>query len=169
MRAVLRYYEGAVLAWDAIEGNREREHLSRKLPVPDSLAVAYFTDSQVASLIDEFTFLDATVARRPSGGRLVEASGLWRPVWARLLLWERGGQAHRVRGAACSVGRRYIRTREHARSQLESLERARLEGAAAFDAGGDAGDVLLVTRRAVLQLTRHRLTRPRRRSLARVP
>jgi hypothetical protein len=93
MRSVLRYYEGAVLAWDAIEGNREREHLSRKLPVPDSLAVAYFTDSQVASLIDEFTFLDATVARRPSGGRLVEASGLWRPVWARLLLWERGGQA----------------------------------------------------------------------------
>ena len=60
---------------------------------PDSLAVPYFTDSPVASLIDEFTFLDATVARRPSGGRLVEASGLWRPVWARVLLWERGGQA----------------------------------------------------------------------------
>jgi membrane-associated protease RseP (regulator of RpoE activity) len=93
MRSVLRYYEGAVLAWDAIEGNREREHLSRKLPVPDSLSVPYFTDSPVASLIDEFTFLDATVGRRPSGGRLVEASGLWRPVWARLLLWERGGQA----------------------------------------------------------------------------
>ena len=93
MRSVLRYYEGAVIAWDAIEGNREREHLSRKLPVPDSLAAPYFTDSPVASLIDEFTFLDATVARRPSGGRLVEASGLWRPVWARLLLWERGGQA----------------------------------------------------------------------------
>ena len=93
MRSVLRYYEGAVLAWEAMEGNREREHLSRKLPIPDSLAVPYFTDSPVASLIDEFPFLDATVARRPSGGRLVEASGLWRPVWARLLLWERGGQA----------------------------------------------------------------------------
>jgi membrane-associated protease RseP (regulator of RpoE activity) len=93
MRSVLRYYEGAVLAWDAMEGNREREHLSRKLPIPDSLAVPYFTDSPLASLIDEFTFLDATVARRPSGGRLVEASGLWRPVWARVLLWERGGQA----------------------------------------------------------------------------
>jgi len=93
MRSVLRYYEGAVLAWDAMEGNREREHLSRKLPIPDSLAVPYFTDSPVASLIDEFAFLDATVARRPSGGRLVEASGLWRPVWARVLLWERGGQA----------------------------------------------------------------------------
>jgi hypothetical protein len=93
MRSVMRYYEGAVLAWDAMEGNREREHLSRKLPIPDSLAVPYFTDSPVASLIDEFPFLDATVARRPSGGRLVEASGLWRPVWARLLLWERGGQA----------------------------------------------------------------------------
>jgi hypothetical protein len=93
MRSVLRYYEGAVLAWDGMEGNREREHLSRKLPIPDSLTVPYFTDSPVASLIDEFPFLDATVARRPSGGRLVEASGLWRPVWARLLLWERGGQA----------------------------------------------------------------------------
>jgi hypothetical protein len=93
LRAVLRYYEGAVLAWDAIEGDREREHLSRKLPVPDSLAVPYFTDSPVALLVEEFDFLDATVARRPSGGRFVEASGLWRPVWARLLLWERGAKA----------------------------------------------------------------------------
>lgn len=93
MRSVMRYYEGAAIAWEAIEGDREREHLSRKLPVPDSLAVPYFTDSPVASLVDEFDFLDATVARRPAGGRLVEASGLWRPMWARLLLWERGGQA----------------------------------------------------------------------------
>ncbi len=93
MRSVLRYYEGAAIAWEAIEGDREREHLSRKLPVPDSLAVPYFTDSPVASLVDEFDFLDGTVARRPTGGRIVEASGLWRPVWARLLLWERGGQA----------------------------------------------------------------------------
>jgi len=93
LRSVLRYYEGAAIAWDAIEGYREREHLSRRLPVPDSLAVPYFTDSPVASLVEEFDFLDATVARPPSGGRFVEASGLWRPVWARLLLWERGGQA----------------------------------------------------------------------------
>jgi len=93
MRSVLRYYEGAELAWDAIEGNREREHLSRKLPVPDSLTVPFFTNSPVAALIEEFDFLDATVARQPTGGRFVEASGLWRPMWARLVLWERGGQA----------------------------------------------------------------------------
>jgi len=93
LRAVMRYYEGAVVAWDAIEGNREREHLSRKLPVPDSMTQPYFSDSPVASLLEEFDFLDATVARQPTGGRLVEASGLWRPVWARLLLWERGARA----------------------------------------------------------------------------
>jgi hypothetical protein len=93
LRAVMRYYEGAVVAWDAIEGNREREHLSRKLPVPDSMTQPYFSDSPVALLLEEFDFLDATVARQPTGGRLVEASGLWRPVWARLLLWERGARA----------------------------------------------------------------------------
>ena len=93
LRSVMRYYEGAVVAWEAIEGNREREHLSRKLPVPDSMTQPFFTDSPVASLLEEFDFLDATVARQPTGGRLVEASGLWRPVWARLLLWERGARA----------------------------------------------------------------------------
>jgi hypothetical protein len=47
----------------------------------------------VAALLDEFDFLNGAVARQPRGGRLAEASGLWRPVWARLLLWERGAQA----------------------------------------------------------------------------
>ena len=93
LRAVLRYYEGAAVAWEAIEGDRERQHLSRKLPVPDNMTQPYFSDSPVASLLEEFDFLDATVARQPTGGRLVEASGLWRPVWARLLLWERGARA----------------------------------------------------------------------------
>src|SRR5262249_16170188 len=64
LRAVMRYYEGAVVAWDAIEGNREREHLSRKLPVPDSMTQPYFSNSPVASLLEEFDFLDATVARQ---------------------------------------------------------------------------------------------------------
>jgi hypothetical protein len=93
LRAVLRYYEGAVIAWDAIEGDRERERLSRRLPIADNMTRPYFSDSPVASLLEEFDFLDATVARAPTGGRLVEASGLWRPVWARLLLWERGARA----------------------------------------------------------------------------
>jgi PDZ domain len=93
LRSVARYYEGAVVAWDAIEGDREQDRRTRRLPVPDSLAVPYFSDSPVASLLDEFSFLEATIARQPRGISLAEASGTWRPVWARLLLWERGGQA----------------------------------------------------------------------------
>jgi PDZ domain len=93
LRSVARYYEGAVVAWDAIEGDREQDRRTRRLPVPNSLAVPYFSDSPVASLLDEFSFLEATIARQPRGISLAEASGTWRPVWARLLLWERGGQA----------------------------------------------------------------------------
>jgi hypothetical protein len=93
MRSVARYYEGAVVAWEAIEGDRAEERRSRRLPVPDNLAVPYFSDSPAASLLDEFSFLEGTIARRPRGISLAEASGTWRPVWARLLLWERGGQA----------------------------------------------------------------------------
>jgi hypothetical protein len=93
LRSVARYYEGAAVAWDAIEGDRAQDRRSRRLPVADNLAVPYFSDSPVASLLDEFDFLDATIARPPRGVSLAEASGLWRPVWARLLLWERGAQA----------------------------------------------------------------------------
>jgi len=93
LKSVARYYEGAEVAWGAIEGDREQERRSRRLPVPDNLAVPYFSDSPVASLLDEFTFLEGTIARQPRGISVVEASGMWRPVWARLLLWERGAQA----------------------------------------------------------------------------
>lgn len=93
LRAVARYYAGAVVAWEAIEGDREQERRSRRVPVPENLAVPYFSDSPVASLLDEFDFLDGAVARRPRGVSLAESSGTWRPVWARLLLWERGAQA----------------------------------------------------------------------------
>src|SRR5262249_35394506 len=92
LRSVLAYYEGAALAWDAIEGAREPARPSRPRPLPDNLAVPYFADSPVSSLLDEFDFLDATIARQPSG-RFIETSGLWRPQWARLLLWERGARA----------------------------------------------------------------------------
>jgi hypothetical protein len=99
LRSVSRYYEGATVAWDAIEGPREQEHRSRRLPVAENQAVPYFSDSPVAALLDEFAFLDATVARQPSRISVAERSGLWRPVWARLLLWERGGRAlDEVRG-----------------------------------------------------------------------
>jgi hypothetical protein len=93
LRAVARYYEGAELAWDAIEGDRAEDRLSRRLPVAENMTVPYFSNSPVAALLDEFDFLNGTIARQPRGGRLAEASGLWRPVWARLLLWERGAQA----------------------------------------------------------------------------
>jgi PDZ domain len=93
LRSVARYYEGAAVAWGAIEGDREQERRSRRLPVPDNLAVPYFSDSPVASLLDEFSFLEGTIARRPRSISLAESSGMWRPVWARLLLWERGAQA----------------------------------------------------------------------------
>jgi hypothetical protein len=91
LRAVLRYYEGAAVAWEAIEGDRERQHLSRKLPVPDSMTQPYFSDSPVASLLEEFDFsTPPSRASRPADGW--SRSGLWRPVWARLL-WERGARA----------------------------------------------------------------------------
>jgi hypothetical protein len=93
LRSVARYYEGATVAWDAIAGPREQERRTRRLPVAENQAVPYFSDSPVASLLDEFAFLDATVARQPSRISLAESSGLWRPMWARLLLWERGAQA----------------------------------------------------------------------------
>jgi hypothetical protein len=81
------------MAWDAIEGDRAEDRLSRRLPVAENMTVPYFSNSPVAALLDEFDFLNGTIARQPRGGRLAEASGLWRPVWARLLLWERGAQA----------------------------------------------------------------------------
>jgi len=93
LRGVARYYEGAGMAWDAIEGDRAESRLARRLPVADNMTVPYFSNSPVGALLDEFDFLNGTIARQPRGGRLAEASGLWRPVWARLLLWERGAQA----------------------------------------------------------------------------
>lgn len=93
LRSVARYYEGAVVAWGAIEGDRDQERRSRRLPVPDNLGVPYFSDSPVASLLDEFSFLEGTIARQPREISVAESSGMWRPVWARLLLWERGAQA----------------------------------------------------------------------------
>jgi len=93
LRGVARYYEGAGMAWDAMEGDRADSRLTRRLPVADNMTVPYFSNSPVGALLDEFDFLNGTIARQPRGGRLAEASGLWRPVWARLLLWERGAQA----------------------------------------------------------------------------
>jgi len=93
LRAVARYFEGAEVAWDALEAERERQRRPRRLPLPDGATAPYFEDSAPAALIDEFPFLRATVAREPSGGSIVESAGLWRPLQARALLWERGRDA----------------------------------------------------------------------------
>jgi hypothetical protein len=93
LRTVARYFEGAEVAWDALEAERERQRRPRRLPFPDGATAPYFEDSAPAALIDEFPFLRATVAREPSGGSVVESSGLWRPLQARALLWDRGRDA----------------------------------------------------------------------------
>jgi len=93
LRRASRHYEAAQVAWEAIEGPRAEERRMRRMPVAENAPVPYFADSPVATIVDEFDFLGATVAREPTGGPLgLESSGAWRPVWARLLLWERGAR-----------------------------------------------------------------------------
>ncbi len=92
LRRVVRYYEAAAVAWEAIEGSNELDRRGRRLPVAENATVPYFTDSPQAAVIDEFDFLSATVSSEPSRSRFVESSGRWRPVWARILLWERGNR-----------------------------------------------------------------------------
>ena len=89
LRVALRPFEAALVAWDAIEGERERDHRMRRVPVGDAATAPYFEDSQAAAVLDEFPFLRSTVAKDPEPG-LVETSGQWRPVPARQLLWEFG-------------------------------------------------------------------------------
>jgi len=86
---VLRYHDAAAVAWRAEEAARERAGGSRRLPSPDSMVAPYFTDSDEETTINAFPFLAGTVARTPGPGLIGEASGLWRPVEARRLLWER--------------------------------------------------------------------------------
>lgn len=92
LRAVLRYFAGAEVAWKAIEQQRERERRPAHLPVPEEFAVEYFDDSAPAAVLEEFPFLAGTVAREPRQG-FTESAGLWRAVQARALLWTRGREA----------------------------------------------------------------------------
>jgi hypothetical protein len=90
LRTVLRYYDAAEVAWTAEDAEREREQRPRHIPSAEGGTAPYFADSEAAATIEEFPFLGSTVAREPHpaafGG---EASGLWRPGQARVLLWER--------------------------------------------------------------------------------
>jgi len=89
LRTVLRYYEGAAVAWASEETQRERERRPRHLPA-ETMTAPFFADSEVAALIDEFPFLRAAVLRDPAPGLVGESGGVWRPREARTLLWERG-------------------------------------------------------------------------------
>lgn len=102
LRHAVRHFEAAAIAWEAVDGPRRAERRSRRLPVAENMTVPYFADSPAAAIIDEFDFLEATVTREPTTGRLgFEAAGAWRPVWARILLRERGARA--VAAARASV------------------------------------------------------------------
>jgi hypothetical protein len=91
LRTVLRYYRAAGVAWASAEDQRQRERRPRHVPTVETSTAPYFADSDVAVVIDEFPFLRETVARDPQPSLLVgESAGLWRPLQARTLLWERG-------------------------------------------------------------------------------
>jgi hypothetical protein len=93
LRNVARYFEAAEVAWEALEGDRDMDRRSRRMPVAENATVPYFSDSPQAAVIDEFDFLSATVSSEPTRAtRFAESSGRWRPMWARILLWERGNK-----------------------------------------------------------------------------
>ena len=89
LRTVVRYYDAAEVAWEADEEHRERDKRPRHIPSSEGTAAPYFVDSDAEATILEFPFLRSTVVREP-GTAIIEVSGLWRPVQARALLWEKG-------------------------------------------------------------------------------
>ena len=92
LRAVLRYFAGAEVAWKSIEQQRERDHRPAHLPVAEEMTAEYFEDSAPAAVLEEFPFLAPTIVREPKV-QLTESAGLWRPVMARGLLWAKGREA----------------------------------------------------------------------------
>jgi dephospho-CoA kinase len=86
-RALLRRGRGGV------GGRREPPARSRRnprhFPSSEGSTAPYFANSDAEATIVEFPFLRETVAREPGTGT-IEVSGLWRPIQARALLWEKG-------------------------------------------------------------------------------
>jgi hypothetical protein len=93
LRGVLHLFDGAEVAWRAIEAEREALRRPRHIPIPDEATAPYFAESAAATALEEFPFLKGTIVREPSAGRLVESSGLWRPIEARAILWAHGREA----------------------------------------------------------------------------
>lgn len=89
LRTVVRYFDAAEVAWEADEEQRERDKRPRHIPSSEGTAAPYFMESDAEATIFEFPFLRSTVVREPGTGT-IEVSGLWRPVQARTLLWEKG-------------------------------------------------------------------------------
>jgi hypothetical protein len=92
LRRVARLHEAAVLAWDGIDAIRERDGIARRLPVSEAATAPYFSGSPVQSVLDEFEFLQETIAVEPRERRFMETSGEWRPAAARRLAWEHAGE-----------------------------------------------------------------------------
>ncbi len=93
LRGVLHLFDGAEVAWRAIDAERDATRRPRHIPLPDEATAPYFADSPAAAALEEFPFLKGTIVREPSAGRLVESSGLWRPIEARAILWAHGREA----------------------------------------------------------------------------
>ena len=89
LRTVVRYYDAAEVAWEADEEAREVDKRPRHFPSSEGSTAPYFANSDAEATIVEFPFLRETVSREPGTGT-IEVSGLWRPIQARALLWEKG-------------------------------------------------------------------------------
>jgi hypothetical protein len=92
LRRVARLHEAAVLAWRAIDAIRERDGLAKRMPVSEATTGPYFADSPIQSMLDEFDFLQETIAEEPRDRRYAQSSGEWRPAAARRIAWEHAGE-----------------------------------------------------------------------------
>jgi hypothetical protein len=91
LRTVAGYYDAAGVAWESAETERVHEGRPRHVPGRDNATAPYFEDSDAAAVIDRFPFLRDTVVHEPARGVAgTESAGVWRPVQARALLWQRG-------------------------------------------------------------------------------
>jgi hypothetical protein len=92
LRRVARLHEAAVLAWEGMDTIRERDGIAKRLPVSEAATAPYFSGSPVQSVLDEFDFLQETIAAEPRAARFMESSGQWRPSAARRIAWEHAGE-----------------------------------------------------------------------------
>jgi hypothetical protein len=103
LRAALAAYRAAGVAWEAAERAAEQDRRPRRFRGEETQRAPYFEDSPEAAVLAEFPGLAETVLREPRPGVIGESSGLWQPLVARGLLWERGRRdlaALRARTAA---------------------------------------------------------------------